>query len=105
MLVPAAAGRTKTVAATVMALSAVRFLVTGVAHLGGDAALTTLAGWTGLLLAVVSLYAAAAFELEGTDRRPVLPLWRRGPSADAVAGSGSGQLSDVVHEPGVRQQL
>jgi uncharacterized protein len=105
MLVPAAAGRTKTVAATVMALSAVRFLVTGVAHLGGDAAWMTLAGWTGLLLAVVSLYAAAAFELEGTDRRQVLPLWRRGASADAVAGSGSEQLSDVVHEPGVRQQL
>ena len=105
MLVPAAAGRTKTVAATVMALSAVRFLVTGVAHLGGDAGWMTLAGWTGLLLAAVSLFAAAAFELEGTDRRQVLPLWRRGPSAAALTGSGSEQLSDVVHEPGVRQQL
>ena len=105
MLVPAAGGREKTVAATVMGLSALRFLVTGVAELSAVPAWMTAAGVTGLVLAVVSLYAAMAFELEGTDRRDVLPLWRRGAAASAVHEDEADQLRDVAREPGVRKQL
>lgn len=105
MLVPAAGGREKTVAATVMALSALRFMVTGVAELNGVAAWMTAAGWTGVILAAVSLYAATAFELEGTDKRDVLPLWRRGTAASAVQDAEEEQFADVGREPGVRQQL
>jgi hypothetical protein len=105
MLVPAAAGRQKTIAAAVMALSALRFGVTGIAEISGASTWMTAAGWTGVLLAALSLYAALAFELEGTDRRAVLPLWRRGAAASAVRDDATGQLSDVADEPGVRQQL
>lgn len=105
MLVPAAGGREKTVAATVMALSAVRFIVTGVAELSAVPAWMTVAGWTGLLLAAVSVYAAMAFELEGTDKRDVLPLWRRGAAASAIHDDEAEQLREVAREPGVRKQL
>jgi succinate-acetate transporter protein len=105
MLVPAAGGRQKTVAASVMALSSLRFMVTGVAEVSGAPGWMTLAGWTGVVLAALSLYAALAFELEGTDRRDVLPLWRRGAAKSAVQDDEDAQLSDVAHEPGVRKQL
>lgn len=105
MLVPAAGGRHKVVAATVMALSALRFTVTGVAEISGTPGWLTTAGWVGVVLAAVSLYAALAFELEGTDKRDVLPLWRRGGAAEAVSGDEQAQLAGVAHEPGVRKQL
>jgi len=105
MLVPAAAGRQKVVAATVMSLSALRFVVTGVAEITGVPVWMTLAGWTGVVLAAVSLYAALAFELEGTDKRDVIPLWRRGDAASAVRDNEAEQLADVALEPGVRKQL
>ena len=105
MLVPATGGRTKAVAATVMALSAVRFAVTGIAQLNGDAGWLAAAGWIGLVLAIVALYAAFAFALEGTDKRTVLPLWRFGRSAAAVGGDLREQASGLAREPGVRTQL
>lgn len=103
--VPAAGGREKTVAAAVLALSGIRFIVTGVAELSGLPAWLTVVGWTGLVLAAVSIYAAMAFELEGTDKRDVLPLWRRGTAASAVLGDEAEQLSDVAREAGLRKQL
>jgi succinate-acetate transporter protein len=105
MFVPAAAGREKTVAATVMAVSGIRFIITGIAEMNGLAGWMTVAGWVGLVLATVSLYAAMAFELEGTDKRAVLPLWRRGDAASAVHDGEAEQLSGVAREPGVRKQL
>ncbi|MFP5253787.1 MAG: hypothetical protein ACLGH4_08315 [Actinomycetes bacterium] len=105
MLVPAAGGRQKTIAASVMALSALRFMVTGIAELSGATAWMTGAGWTGVVLAAVSLYAALAFELEGTDRRDVLPLWRRGDARSAFEDDEAAQLADIAREPGVRRQL
>ena len=105
MLVPAAAGRQKTVAAAVMTLSALRFGVTGVAEINGAAPWMTAAGWVGVLLAALSLYAALAFELEDTDHRAVLPLGRRHAARSAVSNDEAAQLGDVAHEPGVRKQL
>ncbi|WP_460544342.1 acetate uptake transporter family protein [Glycomyces halotolerans] len=105
MLVPAAGGRHKAVAAAVMAASAVRFMVTGVAEFSGSAGWMTAAGWTGLVLAAVALYAALAFELEDSERRDVLPVWRTGGAASAVSGDSSAQLEDIVREPGARKQL
>ena len=105
MLVPAAAGRQKVVAATVMALSALRFLLTGTAEMSAAPAWMTAAGWAGVVLAGVSLYAALAFELEGTDKRDVLPLWRSGSAASAVRDGEVAQLGNLWAEPGVRKQL
>jgi succinate-acetate transporter protein len=91
MLVPAVSASAKLVPAAVMTLAAVRFAVTGAYHLTGSDAWKSAAGWVGLLLGAVAVYAALALALESTQGRTVLPLGRRAP-----AGPG---------EPGVRPQL
>jgi succinate-acetate transporter protein len=105
MLVPAVSASGKLVAAAVMALSAVRFACTGMVHLTGSPAWTRTAGWTGVALAVLALYAALGFELEDVRHRTVLPLLRRGKGADAVDGDLDQQLASVSREAGVRLQL
>ena len=106
MLVPAAAAMgSKLVPAAVMALAGTRFAVTGVHELTGSAGWQTAAGWVGLLLAVLALYAALALELEGARERTVLPVGRRGPGRAAMAGEGPLQPADLVREAGVRPQL
>lgn len=107
MLVPAVAGHAKVVASAVMALSAARFAVTGIAQWAESRTWLSAAGWVGVVLAALALYAALAFELEGTSGRAVLPLLRRGKAAAAMDPSeGGGEpVGDVVHDPGVRQQL
>ncbi len=105
MLVPAAAAVSKLVPAAVMATSALRFLVTGVAEVSGSQAWLTAAGWVGVGLAVLALYAALALELEGVRHRTVLPLLRRGTAETAVSGDFDDEVVDVSREPGVRSQL
>jgi succinate-acetate transporter protein len=105
MLVPATGGRAKRVAAGVMAVSAVRFAVTGVAELTGSSTWLAAAGWVGLGLGALSLYAAAAFELEGTEEREVLPLGRHGAARTAARAGEEAQLRGIADEPGVRKQL
>lgn len=105
LLVPAAAARTKVVPAVVILGSATRFAVTGIAELDGGRGWATAAGWVGVALAALSLYAALALELEGSEGRTVLPLGRRGPSAAALDGRLVDQVGSVATEPGVRQQL
>jgi succinate-acetate transporter protein len=92
MLVPAVSAGAKLVPATVMTLAAVRFAVTGAYQLTGSAGWKVAAGWVGLLLGVVAVYAALALALESTQGRTVLPLGRRAPAEQAG-------------EPGVRPQL
>jgi uncharacterized protein len=92
MLVPAVSAGSKLVPAAVMALAGVRFAVTGAYHLSGSAGWKAAAGWVGLVLAVLALYAALALEIEGSHRRTVLPLGRRGQAS-------------VGDDPGVRPQL
>ncbi|WP_432487484.1 acetate uptake transporter family protein [Kineococcus sp. SYSU DK018] len=105
MLVPAAAGSAKGAAAAVMTGAAIRFAVTGVAEATGSGAWLAAAGWVGVALAVLALYAALGFELEDARHRTVLPLLRRGPASSAMTGGIGDELSDVVHEAGVRKQL
>jgi succinate-acetate transporter protein len=92
MLVPAVSAGSKLIPAAVMGVAGVRFAVTGVYHLTASAQWKATAGWVGLALAVLALYAALALELEGSHRRTILPLGRRG---DAGIGD----------DPGVRPQL
>ena len=105
MLVPTVAGRQKVVASAVMGLSALRFLVTGVAHVAAGGSAMQVAGWVGLALGALSLYAATAFELEGVAGRAVLPLGRRGDAAAAVAPQAGPFRPGREPEPGVRPQL
>jgi uncharacterized protein len=105
LLVPASAAGGKLVAAAVMVVSAVRFAVTGVAEATGSDAWSAGAGWVGLALAPLALYAAAGFEIEDVRRRTVLPLARTGDGAGAVRGAPRDEVSAVAHEAGVRKQL
>lgn len=105
LLVPAAAAMTKLAAVAVMGLSALRFIVTGIAHLTGASGWMILAAWVGLVLGLVALYVAFAFELEDVKRRTVLPVGRRGPGQQALSGELADELRDLSHEAGVRKQL
>lgn len=105
LLIPAAAARTKAVPALVILTSATRFAVTGIAEIDGGDSWMHFAGWVGIALAVLSVYAALALELEGSESRTVLPLGRTGASKKAVDGSLADQVEQVATEPGVRQQL
>jgi uncharacterized protein len=106
MLVPAlAAAPSKVVPAVVMGLASARFVVTGIYELTGSATWKTAAGWVGLLLALVALYAALALELEGARGRTVLPVGRRGAGRSAMEGSTSLDGDHLVREAGVRPQL
>jgi succinate-acetate transporter protein len=53
----------------------------GVYELTGSPAWKGVAGWVGIALALLALYAALALESEGTHERTVLPLGRRGRAA------------------------
>jgi uncharacterized protein len=102
LVVPASAGTGKPVASAVMSLSALRFALTGVAEVSGSTAWLSVAGVTGLVLGVVALYAALAFELEDVRGHAVLPLFRRAPGAAAGLPA---DLGDLTGEAGVRRQL
>jgi succinate-acetate transporter protein len=106
MFVPAVVAATnKVVPAAVMGLAGVRFVVTGGYELSGSVAWQTAAGWVGIALAVLALYAALALELEGARERTVLPVGRRGAGADALAGRGPLDPGDLAEEAGVRPEL
>ncbi|MDD9207932.1 hypothetical protein PU560_15860 [Georgenia sp. 10Sc9-8] len=105
MLVPTVAGATKLAAAGVMGLTAVRFVVTGMAEITGAQGWISAAGVTGLVLAAAALYAALGFELEDAQHRTVLPLLRRGSGADVMTGSVEDELRAIPHEAGVRKRL
>ncbi|MFD8985181.1 GPR1/FUN34/YaaH family transporter [Streptomyces sp. NPDC059564] len=97
LLVPlAASGRDKLAASAVIGCAALRLALDGIHRLAGGAAWETAAGAAGLLLTVLALYAAAAFALEDTRGRPVLPLGRH--------GSGAEEMEEGA-EPGIRSLL
>lgn len=58
------------------------------------------ASWVGLALAALSLYAALGFELEGTEKREVLPLGRRGATTRAIT-EDEPDMQQVATEPGL----
>jgi uncharacterized protein len=104
-LVPATAGRSKLVPAAVLAVTAARFAVTGGYELTASPGWKAAAGWVGLVVAVVACYAALALELEGVQRRTVLPLGRNGLARDAVTGDAALDAAELAREPGVRPRL
>lgn len=106
LLVPAAtAAMSKILASMVMALTAVRFYLTGTYELSASAGWKEAAGITGLILAAVALYAGLAFELEDSRRATVLPTLRHGPGRKALAGNLPDEIAGVQHEAGVRRKL
>lgn len=105
-LVPSAAtaSLSKLVPGMVMFLAALRFVLTGLYERFGGLAWEHAAGWEGIVLAGLALYAALASDLEGALQHVVLPLGRHGPGAKAVQQSLADQLGELEREPGVRQQ-
>lgn len=91
--------------ALVLALTAVRFGLTGIYQYYGGNYWKHLAGWAGIVLSGLAVYAALALELEGTWHRTVLPTLRYGAARTAVAGR-RGTTGEIVRsEPGVRDRL
>lgn len=105
VLVPVAAGGSKLVPVAVLAVTAARFAVTGGYELTAAPGWKAVAGWVGLGVAAVALYAAVALELEGARRRTVLPLGRSGQAEDAVRGAAALDAGELAREPGVRPRL
>jgi uncharacterized protein len=105
LLVPVAASLAKPLTVIVLSVSALRFAMTGVVQLGAPPVWETAAGVVGIVLGVVALYAAMAFELEDVHHRTLLPLGRTGPAHKAMASGIEEQLRGVEQEAGVRQQL
>jgi succinate-acetate transporter protein len=99
------AGMSKLVPAAVFLVAAVRFLLTAGYHLSDGPGWKVSSGIVGLVLFALAMYAAWASELEDAAGLTILPLGRRSKARTALHGSLLEQVSDVVHEPGVRQQL
>lgn len=102
ILIPAAAGTAKKLAVGVMLLSATRYIITGIAETSGVSQWMAVAGWTGLLLAVVAFYAALGFELEDVHKRAVVPVWRTG---GAPGGDLDEETAEIEREAGIRSDL
>jgi uncharacterized protein len=95
----------KLVPALVMSGTAVRFALTGLYEWFGGTAWAHAAGWEGVALACLALYAALATDLESARHRPILPLGRRGTGRTALAPGTRPPVSTLDTEPGVRDQL
>lgn len=100
LLVPiVSAGAGKLTASAVLSVACVRFAVTGVYELTGLSGWKTAAGWCGVVLAVVAVCAALAFESEAARGRPLLPTFREDPQRNPMMSAG------VESEPGVHKRL
>lgn len=106
LLVPVAvAASSKPLMATVIAITAARFLLSGVYQLTGSSGWHTASGIVGLVVAGLAWYAAAAFALESGNRRAVLPVFRRRGHAGPDPSSTDQPLGPVEWDAAVRSQL
>jgi uncharacterized protein len=83
-------------------LAATRFYISGIYELGAGGAWRDAAGVVGLIVLGLAAYSVLAFELEGQQRRSVLPTFRRGRGDLADGNNVAAQVDGVAHEPGVR---
>lgn len=93
----------KVLAGVVLTCAAARFVVTGAYEYLGGSGLEHAAGWVGIALAAITLYAVLAFEVEDIKHTTVLPTLRRGRAAEAL--DADAPLGPVDTEAGVRNQL
>jgi uncharacterized protein len=92
----------KPLPALVFSLAAARFMLGGIYELGGTSTWRNIAGVVGLVVLGLAAYSLLAFELEGEQRKPVLPTFRRASGAAAISDGVAAQVDGVAHEPGVR---
>lgn len=99
------AAQTKLVPALVILTTALRFCVTAVYQLTGSEAWQDAAGYTGLVLGFLAVYAAASLETEDIRRRTVLPTLRRARGRAVMEGDLEAQIEKLANEAGIREQL
>lgn len=106
LLLPAAgAALTKIGPALVILSTACRFILTGLWEHFGGTAWQQASGWEGIWLFALALYVSLAIELESVRRHAVLPLGRHGSGKRSVTSGLREEIADIIHEPGVREQL
>jgi succinate-acetate transporter protein len=105
LLLAGAAILGKPLIAVLLAVSAVRGLLSAAYELGAGPRWNHIGGWLALAIFVIAMYGGIAFLLEDARGRTVLPLARRGGSREAVEGSLSDQLRGLEDEAGVRHTL
>ena len=91
--------------AAVLLVAAPRFLISGVAELTGNQALSQAGAVLGFLLAAVAMYTAFALLMEDSRGREVLPIGRQGAAREATHGALAAELRDIERQPGVRRTL
>jgi succinate-acetate transporter protein len=100
------AAQSKLVPALVVSLAGVRFVLTGIYKLGAAGlAWQHAAGWTGVALCGLALYAVLSLEIEDVLHRTVLPTLRRSRGKSALHARLDEQVEQVAAEAGVRSQL
>lgn len=98
-----AVGIGKPLPAAVFMIAALRFALSGVYQLSAAVFWKDVAGIAGLVVCVGAVYCVLAFELEGQQRRPVLPTMRRGEAELAMRKGRAASFAGVTNEAGVRQ--
>ena len=96
-------GTAKPLPALVFLAAGVRFELAGIYQLGAASSWEHASGILGLVVTGLAAYCVIAFELEGQNRAPILPTFRRGRAAAAIYDGSETQLDRIEHEPGVRQ--
>lgn len=92
----------KLVAGVVLGTTALRFAVSVVYEYTSARAWGITAGWIGVALCVLTLYAALAIDLEDVRHQAVLPMLRRARGKQAVSEGLIGVGGDIEREPGAR---
>ncbi|HTX13562.1 MAG TPA: hypothetical protein VME22_33400 [Solirubrobacteraceae bacterium] len=93
---------TKPLPGGVFLLAACRFVLAGVYQLSRAEVWNSVAGIAGLVVCAGAPYRVVAFQLEGQQRRPVLPTLRRGRAAANHERRSRARLDGVNREAGVR---
>ncbi|HUA03659.1 MAG TPA: hypothetical protein VMB27_07115 [Solirubrobacteraceae bacterium] len=94
---------TKPLPGVVFFLAALRFALAGVYQLSTAGTWNSVAGVVGLLVCACATYCVLAFEVEGQQRRAVLPTFRRGRAALATPDDNDARVDGINREAGVRQ--
>lgn len=106
LLVPlAVAASSKPLMATVIGVTALRFLLSGLYQLTAGTGWHTASGVVGLVVTALAWYSAAAFALEAGKRHAVLPVFRRSGHVSPDPTSTDDPLGPVSHDAAVRSQL
>jgi len=94
---------TKPLPGAVFFLAALRFALAGVFQLSTAGVWRSVAGVAGLAVCAGAGYCVLAFEVEGQQRRAVLPTLRRGRAALTTTDENTARVDGVNREAGVRQ--